>query len=398
MPDILSKFMHIWEIETHFKCPVVGTMLSIDKHRNILKKCGYNVKNMKPYEYHQQIMAKLNDKNNVSVKVNNFIRHKAHKLMHQIHDLPDRKIRSLWKEHLEAGNVGSILYAIISYEKTGIELLHDVFGEVHMQAHANMTEIFQIRRKLVQADKNSIKLKNKVTLKNREFKKILEERKSDTQKLSLLQGENLRLKTRVDGFENRFHIEKKSENIKKSFEEKVAKQEQHISSIQEKMRVMEREKKMIQVDLFSSQNENKLMKKEFESLIDRFGSYRTPDCPNENHCTKEACPQYKLCAKRIFMIGGITKMKSFYRNVIENAGGKFDYHDGYLKSGKTLLEAKVKRCDIVVCPVNCNSHNACLRVKKLCHKHNRSVKFLHSSSLSAVAQALLVPEKEAAAN
>ena len=65
MSDILSKFMHIWEIETHYKCPVVGAILSADKHRNILKKCGYDVKNMKAYEYHQQIMAKLNDENAV---------------------------------------------------------------------------------------------------------------------------------------------------------------------------------------------------------------------------------------------------------------------------------------------------------------------------------------------
>ena len=98
------------------------------------------------------------------------------------------------------------------------------------------------------------------------------------------------------------------------------------------------------------------------------------------------------------MIGGITKMKPFYRDVIENAGGEFDYHDGYLKTGKAHLEARVKRCDMVVCPVNCNSHNACLRVKKLCNKHNKTVKFLHSSSLSAVANALLVPEKETAVN
>ncbi|MCK5165485.1 MAG: DUF2325 domain-containing protein, partial [Desulfobacula sp.] len=92
------------------------------------------------------------------------------------------------------------------------------------------------------------------------------------------------------------------------------------------------------------------------------------------------------------------KMKSFYRDIVENAGGKFDYHDGYLKAGKTNLEAKVKKCDMVLCPVNCNSHNACLRVKKLCNKHNKAIKFLNSSSLSAVSQALFVPENAAVVN
>ncbi len=95
MSDILSKFMNIWEIENHFKCPVVGAILSVEKHKSILKKCGYKVKSMKSYEYHQQIMTKLDDANNVSIKVNNFIRTQAHKMMQRIVTLPDNDIRSL---------------------------------------------------------------------------------------------------------------------------------------------------------------------------------------------------------------------------------------------------------------------------------------------------------------
>ena len=116
------------------------------------------------------------------------------------------------------------------------------------------------------------------------------------------------------------------------------------------------------------------------------------DCPSQNVCLGDDCPHYQLCAKRVFMIGGITKMKGYYRDIVEKAGGKFDYHDGYMKNAGTNLAAKVKRCDVVVCPVSCNSHNACLQVKKLCHRYNKEVKFLNSASLSAVTQALFVPE------
>jgi hypothetical protein len=91
------------------------------------------------------------------------------------------------------------------------------------------------------------------------------------------------------------------------------------------------------------------------------------------------------------MIGGITKMKSYYRDIVEQAGGRFDYHDGYLKNANANLAARVKRCDVVVCPVSCNSHNACLRVKKLCRRYNKELKILNSPSLSAVSQALFVP-------
>jgi len=165
MSDVLSRFMNIWEVESHFKCPVIGAMLSVEKHRSILVKCGYDVKKLKPYEYHQVIMSKLTDENNVSVKVNNFIRSQAQAQMLRIADLTDDQVRVLWKQELEAGNVGPMMYAVVSREDTGVGLLCDIHGEVHMLAHANMTGIFDIRKKLLAVEDSLGGLKKKLALK-----------------------------------------------------------------------------------------------------------------------------------------------------------------------------------------------------------------------------------------
>jgi hypothetical protein len=69
--------------------------------------------------------------------------------MLQIADLTDDEIRVLWKQELETGHVGPMMYAVISRENTGVELLCDIHGEVHMLAHANMTGIFDVRKKLL---------------------------------------------------------------------------------------------------------------------------------------------------------------------------------------------------------------------------------------------------------
>ncbi|MCD4805265.1 MAG: DUF2325 domain-containing protein [Desulfobacterales bacterium] len=52
------------------------------------------------------------------------------------------------------------------------------------------------------------------------------------------------------------------------------------------------------------------------------------------------------------------------------------------------MEGLVRRSDMVLCPVNCNSHNACLCVKKLCKKYCKPVQMLPSSSSSSISQAL----------
>lgn len=100
------------------------------------------------------------------------------------------------------------------------------------------------------------------------------------------------------------------------------------------------------------------------------------------------CSKRDLCSKRVLIVGGMTKFKLFYRNVIENGGGLFDYHDGYIKQGCQALDQKVGRSDIILRPINCNSHGACLQVKKLCKKHNKPIKMLKGSSVSAISTAL----------
>lgn len=107
----------------------------------------------------------------------------------------------------------------------------------------------------------------------------------------------------------------------------------------------------------------------------------------EKICSQDCC-HYNLCAKRILIVGGITKIKSMYKDLIEENGGEFDYLDGYMKGGERVLDSKIKKCDLVLCPVDCNSHNACLSVKKLCKKHGKPFKMLTSSSISGINQAL----------
>lgn len=104
-------------------------------------------------------------------------------------------------------------------------------------------------------------------------------------------------------------------------------------------------------------------------------------------CSQDCC-NYELCAKRVLIVGGITKFKALYRNIIEQKGGEFDYLDGYMKGGERVLDNKIKRCDMVLCPVDCNSHNACLSVKKLCKKHGKPYKMLTSSSVSGITEAM----------
>jgi hypothetical protein len=104
-----------------------------------------------------------------------------------------------------------------------------------------------------------------------------------------------------------------------------------------------------------------------------------------NRCDS-TCPSFNLCRKRVLIVGGIARMEALYRQLIETSGGVFEYHDGYMNGGARQLENSLKRSDLVLCPVNCNSHAACAMVKNLGKKHNKPVHMLASFSLSTVSQ------------
>lgn len=408
MTDNLSKFMAIWEIESQFRCPVIGAVLSVEKHKQILVRCGYKTSGMKPYEYHQCIMSRLFEENNVSVKVNNYLKSKARKYMLAVQGKSEKQIRELWEDQFEKGNVGPLMFAIVSYEDTPIELLQDVYGQVHMLAHANMVQIYDTRKQLVFAREGVAREKTRSKRQKEEIRQLVANNKGILKNNQQLEQKNkeltrqLRAIKAASGHDQSMDMDGRRQN------ERVKQLEAELFDRDEKLRVKEREKRSLQIEYFSLKQEKEVVEEQMTLLIDGLNALSLtkdsshcncsePSCMGEA-CAGESCERYRLCAKRIFMVGGITKMKPYYRDIVEKAGGKFDYHDGYLKSTSGNLEARVKRSDLVICPVNCNSHNACLRVKKLCHRHNKQLKILSSSSLSAITQALFSSEHEAILN
>jgi len=66
----------------------------------------------------------------------------------------------------------------------------------------------------------------------------------------------------------------------------------------------------------------------------------------------------------------------------------FQYHDGQVRGGIKKLEHQVIRADMVLCPIDYNSHAAALAAKRFGKKHGKPVQMLPNSSLNTIYQAL----------
>ncbi len=97
---------------------------------------------------------------------------------------------------------------------------------------------------------------------------------------------------------------------------------------------------------------------------------------------------YELKGLRVAYIGGVESLKLNYRAVVESFGCMFCYHCGHCMRGRREIEEIVEKSDIIVCPVDINSHNACRMIKEACKARNKPCYFLRSSGLSALRKVL----------
>jgi hypothetical protein len=374
----------IWDIPAPLKCPVAGLCLTIDEHRRILKKCGFPVKGLNHYELHQAVMNHLNDENPVSQRLNRYLDYKYRSDLSFLNELNVDGFMAVWRERLAAGRMEGIFWAAAGRRDLSEESLVEIYGEVHMAGHTGAADAMTARRDLarqVESHRKTVRLLHQEKLRFRSLKG----------EMAILKKQLGDVRNRLEGFlsskkaaipdpkgdggllnENRLLVQKifelEGENLK----------------LADQARVLEREKRRLQIEYFDIHSTNQLLADEIKNLLTQLGPLFECGAPCGNHCMK-----FQLCARRILIVGGITKMRHLYRDLIESCGGEFDYHDGCIKPGVKKLEAQVGRSDIVLCPVNCNSHGACEKVKSLCKKLNKPVRMLPQSSLSNISGALM---------
>ncbi|MEA2074905.1 MAG: DUF2325 domain-containing protein [Euryarchaeota archaeon] len=96
----------------------------------------------------------------------------------------------------------------------------------------------------------------------------------------------------------------------------------------------------------------------------------------------------RLNGMRVAYVGGVESLESSYKELAESFGCQFCYHCGHCERGKSAIASLIDGNDVIFCPVDINSHNACRLVKKVCKLRDKPCCFLRSSGLSALKKGL----------
>ena len=92
--------------------------------------------------------------------------------------------------------------------------------------------------------------------------------------------------------------------------------------------------------------------------------------------------------KSFLYVGGRDCQVAHLRQIASKHGAELIHHDGGLREAVSRIDTVLPSVDCVFCPIDCISHDACLRVKTGCKKFGVAFVPLRNGSKSSLERAL----------
>src|SRR5262245_5791262 len=99
-------------------------------------------------------------------------------------------------------------------------------------------------------------------------------------------------------------------------------------------------------------------------------------------------PGARLDGRSFLYVGGRDCQVAHLRQIASSFGAELIHHDGGLREAVSRIDTVLPSVDCVFCPIDCISHDACLRVKTGCKKNGTSFIPLCNGSKSSIESAM----------
>lgn len=362
------------ELEQIERCSLAGACLSCQEVKKCLRKCGYRIKGLSSVEAHRMLVKHSALDKALAAKVTKFLESRYGDRGRQWMNMTVADRIDLWRDSLGSRNFAHMLWAAIFYgDPSFIQGVTADFCAFRQNcvflATSRLEDLNRCRKETKRLEE-----KYKASRQHeRDLKREKETARSRIRKLEheLGKAERLVLVNEVPKREELIQMQeleeklRNAEDILSSKRKDILKLQTKLSDTEELVRNL-RETSRVALD-------------EVSNLL---GKLRI----KESEC--EVCPVRDLCKRNILLVGGMTKLRAVYREVVEKNGGGFRYHTGRYAGGEKMLANGISWADVVLCPVDINSHRAALGVKKLCRRMNKPFHMLRSSSVTSISKAL----------
>jgi hypothetical protein len=367
-PSVLSKSARsrrkLWEIPSHLHCSVIGTCLSMDDLRKLTRKGGMRISDdATDYCVHSYFVREAGTESKLARML--------HKMLDDKHAVDIRRfsavasdaaaIEALWEKAMENGRVAGAYWAVLSLRCAPSELVTSVYGQVHMLSHVLGGYNRNAIQRLATAEKQVAELTRH---RDAALSAKLELERAKEKRICELETELRRL--RASGPTTASVVVDSRETVR--LKTRLARAEQRVSAERERRRAAETRLEQLQ-------------------LLDMDVPSERPSQSAETPAPAQR-PVVDVAGQCVLYVGGRQALVPHIRSAIERRQGRLLHHDGGLEQAPKILETLVTQADMVFCPLDCISHSACLRVKRLCQRLDKPFMVLRTSGASSLVRAL----------
>lgn len=402
----------LWELDARFLCPLIGLCLNRAELRRLAKERVYAVDAAaSDYQLHSAFVGMGRKHDQRAKALNKYLEKKYRPALRRYAQAQDdQALRELWRQDCAGSREGQAWWHLLTHPAAGVELLEELYGELHMLGH-EAAALLGSERARHAALQERLDMLEEILASEREaqrrersrFDASLSELHAQLAAQSELEWENQELARENERLRGREEKIINGTLLQESREESASLQEEnrHLRAEHAKLaaelgayrqlaaKAAEREQGYIaQLDTLKMQQRELLQELAAAEQQIVQQAMQEESCGQCGQCGASACPGAKLCGKRVLYVGGHHKMVAHYRRVVEAAGASFLHHDGGVESARSHLPKMLSSADAVMCPVDCVSHDACICVKKMCKRFNKPCVLMRSSGLSSLARGL----------
>lgn len=366
-----KKRLKLFEIEHWLMCSIVGTCLGPPDLDRVIKRHRLRFDNdVRDHQLHSYFVEQAAEDGPIGRTMNKILDEKftrAIKLVGQ--ETIDTRLQALWEEFCAKGHVAAGYWAFMCQTHTPIWLRKNIFGDVHMLSHFMSGHNRQNSKALWQAEQQVEQLSARLSKARQRAQGTVTDR---DQRIGELENELQETRQQLTSAYARMTRSAMPARAKQPDQRRS---ERRLSAARARIRHLE--------------EQNERMKHLLDVVADI-------DLPAGLHASRiersqvdeQAVPAADLTGCQILYVGGRRHLVPHLRARTEASDACLLHHDGGQEETLKSLDGLVEQADVVFCPIDCISHQACLKAKHLCKRQAKPFVPLRSSSASCFARAI----------
>lgn len=403
----------LWQVKSGYYCSLIGICLGrADLHQIARKKIFALDAGLDAFALHKYLSSIASKRYPKTRALHKLLDNKYRAAIKRYSSLEgDEAVRAEWQKDMKSGGaIPGAYWAIMTLPSCGQELLDQVYGDCHMisydifSAYSNNAKVTAGLRKQIETLRSSLEKTKSFYQKERDSIRweLNELQKSKAEYLrqrlvsERLVKENKKLKDQIS--EERANLENNSmhKELEALQEENIQlRRDAHNAAKQSKvdrdyLAKSRNEIEHLEVNTEALRTINNKLKEEIVSLESMFqlGMVSKAVCDSCEGKLTNNCQGIGLSGKAVLYVGGRNNMIAHYREMVEKYGGIFLHHDGGMENSRSKLPKMLSGADVVLCPIDCVSHDACKCLKKICKRSSTPFVMMRSAGLSSLAKEL----------